>query len=129
MAHGSFRFHTNAAFALRDFALGLLLFWAVTIGLCALQGQAHALGLPNAQAAAYETEAATLLRTEKASYYATVANGPLRELNPTEVSARPTMLMLGFVFSLLTMLNLAFVRHVRRAYAAPKGLAAKVIRS
>lgn len=120
MAHGSYRLRKNAAFALRDFALGLLLFWGATIGLCAIQGQAHALGLSNARAAAYETGAASLLKTEKASYYTTVANGPLRELNPTQVSARPTILMLGFVFSLLTMLNLAFVRHVRRAYAVPK---------
>lgn len=98
----------------RDFSFGLILFWGVTIGLCATNTPANAFHLPNAPAISDETGAARLLKTEKASYYTTVAMGPLRELNTTQVQARPTILMLGFVFAFITMLNLAFVRHVRR---------------
>lgn len=117
MAHVSHRVSKRAATALRDFAFGLALFWGMTFALCAGQGPAHALSLPNA--AAYENGAAQLLKVEKAGYYATVANGALRELNPTQVTAKPTLAMLGFVFALLTMMNLAFLRHLRRAYIRP----------
>ena len=113
MAHGS-RISRRAAAALRDFAFGLVLFWGVTIAVCASHDSAQALTLP--KATPYETGAAQLLKVEKASYYTTVAHGALRELNPTQVTAKPTMAMLGFVFALLTMMNLAFLLHVRRAY-------------
>jgi hypothetical protein len=113
MAHGSKAFRRAKA-AVRDFALGLAVFWGVTFAVCASHGPAQALPLP--KAAAFETGAAQLLNVEKASYYTTVAHGALRELNPAQVTAKPTMAMLGFVFALLTMMNLAFLRHVRRAY-------------
>lgn len=113
MAHGSM-ISMRASVAARDFAFGLVLFWGVTIAVCAGHGSAHALTMP--KAVPYETGAAQLLKVEKASYYATVAHGALRDLNPTQVTAKPTMAMLGFVFALLTMMNLAFLRHVRRAY-------------
>ena len=118
MAHVSHQVSKRAAAtAVRDFAFGLALFWAVAFALCAGQGSAYALSLPNAYS--YGTGAAQLLKVEKAGYYATVAHGALRELNPTQVAAKPTMAMLGFVFALLTMMNLAFLRHLRRAYTRP----------
>ena len=46
----------------------------------------------------------------------TITGGDRSPRNPTQVTAKPTMAMLGFVFALLTMMNLAFLRHVRRAY-------------
>lgn len=118
MAHGSKPIRRVKA-AMRDFAFGLALFWGATFAVCASHGPANALTLP--KSAPYETGAAQLLKVEKASYYATVAQGALRELNPTHAAAKPTMAMLGFVFALLTMMNLAFLRHVRRAYLSKPG--------
>lgn len=124
MAHGSMILR-RAAVAMRDFTFGLVLFWGITIALCASHGPAQALTMP--KIVPYETGAAQLLKVEKASYYATVANGALRELNSVQVSAKPTMAMLGFVFALLTMMNLAFVRHVRRAYLGKTARATKTL--
>lgn len=117
MAHISRRISKSAAALVRDFAFGLMLFWGVTFALCASHAPAQALSLPNA--ATYDTGPARLLKVEKANYYATVANGALRDLNPTQVAARPTLAMLGFVFALLTTMNLAFLRHLRKAYSKP----------
>lgn len=118
MAHVSNGWRGAARLA-RDFAFGLMLFWGATLALCTVHSQAYAFHLPNAQAASYENGAARLLKTERASYYTTVAVGPLRELNPTQLSAPSKTVALGMLFALMTMLNLAFLRHVRRVAKVP----------
>lgn len=123
MASSSLRMRKGAVLATRDFVLGLFLFWGVTLGICAHNAPAQALTLPQAT---YATGPAQLLKAEKASYYATVANGALRELNPTHVAAKPTMAVLSFVFALLLMMNLAFLRHVRRAYSNQHSVRSKI---
>jgi len=122
MAHTSRQVRTGAVLAARDFVFGLLLFWGVAIAVYLGPAPAQALTFPNASVA-YETGAAQLLKAEKASYYATVANGALRNLNPTQTSTISALTAVGFVFALLTMMNLAFVRHLRRTYQVSRSAA------
>ncbi len=123
MALGTNRLRRSAFLNLRDFGFGAAVFWGLTVALCGLHGKAHALNLPQQTATAVEM-GSRVGTAEKVSgtyrSYAGAAERPVPQISAA--SARPTLLILGFVFALLTMMNLAFVRHIRRTYARPRAL-------
>lgn len=120
MAYGMPRLRTTCMAGARDFALALAAMWILVPAVDNLHAPAHATGLPRAPAAgptlvitpvqAGEADATTLS-------YARVARNPLRELNGMQAAAISPYFLLSLVIALLTACNLAFLRHLRRAYA------------
>jgi hypothetical protein len=122
MAYGVPRLRATLLVSARDFALTLAALWVLIPALHSLHGPAHATGLPPTLAPddgkgityiqARSPDAGTLS-------YAWVARRPLGELNATQASAIPPYFLLSLVVALLMACNLAFLRHLRRAYAKP----------
>lgn len=127
MKNGAHRLRAMAAFGIRDFLFGLALFWGVVIAFCSTHVPAHALGLLQSQPAAITSQARTSdgieTGTTQPRSYAAAAERPVPNL--AAAGGNSTFVMLGFVFALLTMLNLAFIRHLRRAYGRPRALRAR----
>ncbi|MDX2204263.1 MAG: hypothetical protein NW223_16040 [Hyphomicrobiaceae bacterium] len=120
MKSGAYRRRGLALSGVRDFLLGLLLFWGIAIAVCSTHVPAHAFDLARLKGAASAGQAdagqPAPMRTQMRTY-AAAAERPVQDLAQ---STGPAFLMLGFVFALLTMLNLAFARHLRRAYGPAK---------
>lgn len=122
MAKGVRRLRGNAALGVRDFLFGLAVFWGLMFAVCWAQGPAHAVNLPKSQMAA-ATDANTPAGTGSSMIrdvrtYAAAAERPIPRFEAT--ASAPAFLMLGFMFALLTTLNLAFARHLHRTYAKPR---------
>ena len=120
MAYGVPRLRATLLAWARDFALGLAVLWILIPALHCLHAPAHATGLPPTLAPD-DGKAITRVETRGADAgtlsYARVARAPLGELKATQALAIPPYFLLSLVVALLTACNLAFLRHLRRAYA------------
>ncbi|RTL69269.1 MAG: hypothetical protein EKK41_14125 [Hyphomicrobiales bacterium] len=121
MTKGFRRLRGNAALGARDFIFGLALFWGLALGICWTQDTAHAVNLPKgdmivAQASAPPAGRAPLVTPART--YAAAAERPIPRFEASATG--PAFVVLGFVFAALTMMNLAFARHLHRTYARPR---------
>jgi hypothetical protein len=98
-----------AALGVRDFLFGLAVFWGIALAVCSTHEPAHAFNPLKVVASTADTISRTHART-----YAAAAERPSQSISAT------SMPILGLAFALLTMLNLAFARHLHRTYAKPK---------
>lgn len=122
MSKGFRRARGTAARSARDFLFGLAVFWGLVLGICWTQGPAHAVNLPKGDmVAAAEGNAPPATRSpfvKDARTYAAAAERPIPRFEASATG--PAFVALGFVFAVLTMLNLAFARHLHRTYARPR---------
>lgn len=121
MARGDYRLRRHLFLGIRDFAAAFLLVWGIASGTFGLHAPAYAVTLP----ANFESGAPIVTRTAAPNLYGIAAARPLGALNPLQASNRTTV-MLSAVLALLATGNLAFLRHLRRAYARPKSLKTKI---
>jgi hypothetical protein len=102
---------------LLDFALALALFWGLALAVDKDNGKAFAVPLPALAKPAPETDSFThapkSLASARRDWPAAVANGP-------EQARRQALFLLSIAFAGIAALNLAFWRHLRRAYASPR---------
>lgn len=98
---------------LTDFSLALSLFWFGLFACGGAQNHAHAVPLPTRAATAADHPNALNLH----------AWGRAVELRALRVSRQDhtrTLILLSLTFAGLAACNLAFLRHLRRAYASPR---------
>jgi len=91
-----------------DFVLALALIWASAFAVEFARSRAHAEGL---------LHAAVLRATGDLADVGTAEDGAL---GPTAASPASSYLLLSVAAAAVAALNLAFVRHLRRAYASPR---------
>lgn len=123
MAYGVPRLRTTWIAWARDFTLALAVFWLLVPAIMNLHAPAHATGLPPGSPAIGETPTIARVQARGGEVatlsYARIAHGPMAELNAAHAAAIPPYFLLSLVVALLTACNLAFLRHLRRAYAKP----------
>lgn len=97
---------------LADFALALTLFWAVVF-VVSTHTHAHALPLLG-------KEAAVLSPAVRAGLRAPEADRTLQPWHKAQAGPAHALPLLSLAFAALAACNLAFWRHLRRAYASPR---------
>jgi hypothetical protein len=97
---------------LADFSVALSLFWFGVFAFGGPQNHAHAIPLPTAAA---EHPAALNLHA-----WGHAAQVELRVLRESREDHTRTLMLLSLAFAGLAASNLAFLRHLRRAYASPR---------
>jgi hypothetical protein len=109
--NGSFR--RGFARWLTDFSVALCLFWFGLFAFGGSQNHAHAIPLPT-RAAATAADHPTALDLRALRRAAQV------ELRILHQDHTRTLILLSVAFAGLAACNLAFLRHLRRAYASPR---------
>ena len=111
--NGSFR--RGFARWLTDFSVALSLFWFGLLACGGTQNHAHAIPLPTRAATAADHPNAPNLHA-----WGHAAQVELRVLRESRQDHTRTLILLRLTFAGLAACNLAFLRHLRRAYASPR---------
>ena len=99
----------------RDFVLALSLFWLAVFVCDGPHNQAYAIPLPSHVSSGVEHPTAL-----SAHAWERAAKAEFRVLRESRDERTRTLILLSLAFAGLTSLNLAFLRHLRRAYASPR---------
>jgi hypothetical protein len=102
---------------LADLVLALVFFWAVALSLGGEHTRAHAVPLPQIGSEAlhpYAGASSPVSASAVARSHATASR--LRN----EQERGQALVLLSLAFAVIVASNLAFVRHLRRAYASPR---------
>jgi hypothetical protein len=100
---------------LADFGVALCLFWFGVFAFGGAQNHAHAIPLPARAATAADHPAALNLHA-----WGRAAKVELHVLRESRQEPARTLILLSLAFAGLAACNLAFLRHLRRAYASPR---------
>ncbi|KAB2910874.1 MAG: hypothetical protein F9K29_23895 [Hyphomicrobiaceae bacterium] len=98
-----------------DFAVALVLFWIATFAVVGGQHQALAVPLPTIGKAAHFDSPAT-----RATLYAVATDRALHAARASRARHNQAVALLSVTIAGLIAFNLAFWRHLRRAYASPR---------
>ena len=101
---------------LADFGLVLALFWVAAFALSANHNRAHAVPLPTPPALQTEQHTAMPVLSRR---HAASSTGISSQRQALAAHTR-TLVLLSLTVASLAALNLAFWRHLRRAYASPR---------
>jgi hypothetical protein len=101
---------------LADFILALSLFWVVALG-ASSDMRAHAVPLPSVSNHHVRSDGAV---PSLASMRAAESDGVTYGLARSSLGRRLDLVLLSLTFAALLAGNLAFWRHLRRAYASPR---------
>jgi hypothetical protein len=108
-------FRRGATRWLADFSVALCLFWFGVLAFGGAQNHAHAIPLSAGAAATADRASALGLHT-----WGRAAQTELRVLRESREDHTRTLILLSLAFAGLASCNLAFLRHLRRAYASPR---------
>jgi|EndMetStandDraft_9_1072997.scaffolds.fasta_scaffold04566_3 hypothetical protein len=100
---------------LADFGLALSLFWLGVVAFGGSQNHAHAIPLPTRAAATVDRPVSLNVHS-----WGRAAQTELRVLRESRQDYPHTLILLSVAFAGLAACNLAFLRHLRRAYASPR---------
>ena len=100
---------------LTDFSVALSLFWFGLFAFGGMQNHAHAIPLPTRATATADHPNALNLHA-----WSRAAQVELRVLRESRQDHTRTLILLSVAFAGLAACNLAFLRHLRRAYASPR---------
>ena len=100
---------------LTDFSVALSLFWFGLFAFGGVQNHAHAVPLPPRAATAADHPNALNLHA-----WGHATQVELRVLRESHQDHTRTLILLSVAFAGLAASNLAFLRHLRRAYASPR---------
>ena len=100
---------------LADFSVALSLFWFGVFAFGGSQNHAHAIPLPTRAAATVDRPIALNVHD-----WGHAAQTELRILRESRQDHPHTLVLLSVAFAGLAACNLAFLRHLRRAYASPR---------
>jgi len=94
-----------------DFAMALALFWAVALYVSGDHNRAHAVAAPRIGKETIQNAAIP----RPASW-----QGPVVPRARADIDRQQALALLSVAFAAIVALNLAFWRHLRRAYASPR---------
>jgi hypothetical protein len=98
-----------------DFAMAMALFWAVAFYVHGAHNRAHAVTLPKTGGQAMMSVSVTHANWPGAPEGRAAGRQPSVALDQ-----RQAMILLSVAFAVIVAVNLAFLRHLRRAYASPR---------
>ena len=99
-----------------DFAVAMVLFWAVTLYVHGAHNRAHAVGAPRI---GQETILNAAIPAP-ASWQAWAVTDQAPATRGRDFDQRQALALLSVAFASIVALNLAFWRHLRRVYASPR---------
>lgn len=100
-----------------DFALALILFWAIALSFDAGHSRAYAVSLP---ALAKEAIQPAPSLSTPATLRPELPTQPSQSIQRTRTSPELSRFLLSLAFAALAAINLGFWRHLRRVYASPR---------
>jgi hypothetical protein len=98
-----------------DFAIAMALFWAVAFYVHGAHNRAHAVALPKT-----DWQAMMSVSVTHANWPGVPESRAARRQSGVGRDQRQAMILLSFAFAAIVAVNLAFLRHLRRAYASPR---------
>lgn len=102
---------------LGDFAVALVLFWAVALSVSGDHSRAHAVPLPVVGLETLHFDAAA---PTHAGIRASESRPVGQSLRRAEAVGEQALALLSLAFAAIVACNLAFWRHLRRVYASPR---------
>jgi hypothetical protein len=101
--------------SIADFAMAIALFWAVAFYVHGAHNRAHAVTVPKTGGEAMMSVAVT-----HTNWPGAPESRAARRQSSVDLDQRQAMILLSFAFAVIVAVNLAFLRHLRRAYASPR---------
>ena len=100
-----------------DFALALILFWAIALSFDAGQSRAYAVSLPTLAKEAIQPDSSV---STPAAFRAERPAQAAQSIHRAQTSPELSRVLLSVAFAALFAINLGFWRHLRRVYASPR---------
>ena len=99
-----------------DFGMAMALFWAVAFFVNGDHNRAHAIGVPKIWKEAVQNGAIS----KPAGWQDGAAGRAPAGGRAADLDQQQALILLSFAFAMIVAINLAFWRHLRRAYASPR---------